>query len=65
MLIEVCDICKRPVNTINKTEVIIQDFKGMTFELDGVFPAKRKFKGVICNKCLDLLRDSNSEKKEE
>lgn len=64
MVIEVCDLCKHPVSSVNKTEVIIQDFKGMTFELDGVFPAKRKFKGVICDKCLDTLRNSNSEKKE-
>lgn len=63
MIIEVCDLCKKPVYDLDKTEVIVKDYKGSTFEFGFVFPAKRRFKGVICDDCLELLRDSV--KKEE
>lgn len=57
MMIEVCDLCKKPVNDLNKTEVIIKDYKGLRYGL-GVYPDKRKIKGVICDNCLDKLRDN-------
>lgn len=58
MNIEVCDICHQPVNDYNKTEVIIKDHKGFAidFEYGFTYSTHRKFKGVICDDCLDLLR---------
>lgn len=63
MLIEVCNLCNRKVSDFNKTEVIIKDHNGVEFDLGYIFRAKRRFKGVICDDCLELLR--GSEKKEE
>lgn len=62
MKVEICDLCYERVSALNKTTVTIEDYKGISFELNGVFPDKRKFKGVICDKCLNRLR--NSDKKE-
>lgn len=50
MQIEVCDLCERRVNNLNSTKVIIKDCK---------FPTSRKFKGVICDNCLKLLKEGN------
>lgn len=62
MMIEVCDLCKKPVNDLNKTEVIIKDYKGMEYcsygDYVGPIRKKRKIKGVICDNCLDKLRDN-------
>lgn len=56
MKIEVCDLCNARVHDLNKTEVTITDHKGMTIDFGRAFPAKRKFKGVICDDCLNLLK---------
>ena len=61
MIIEVCNLCHKKVNEMNKTTVIIKDYKGMEFDLNGVWPAKRKFEGVICDDCLKRLRDGAKE----
>ena len=64
MLIEVCNLCKREVSSLCKTDVIIKDHKGLEFDICGyALPAKRRFKGVICDDCLNLLR--GYEEKEE
>lgn len=63
MIVEVCDLCKKPVKDLYKTQVIIKDYKGCEIEYGFAFPAKRRFKGVICDDCLELLIDSV--KKEE
>lgn len=57
MVIELCDLCGDRVYELNKTEVIIKDYKGVDFDFCMVFPAKRKFKGVICDDCLRLLKE--------
>lgn len=58
MLVELCDLCKKnEVNEDNKTTVIIKDYKGVWFDGMGYpQPAKRKFKAVICDECLNKLR---------
>lgn len=64
MLIEVCDLCRCEVCGIDKTEVIIKDHKGLEFDIFGyALPAKRRYKAVICEDCLERLR--NPKKKEE
>ena len=62
MKIKVCDLCHIPVNDLNKTEVIIKDYKGVSFGPFGVgtYPEKRKMKGVICDDCLNKLRGIQS-----
>lgn len=65
MRIEICDLCRRPVSEFDYTEVTIKDYKGVTADQGGFFPAKRKFKGVICDDCLKLLRERTAEQKEE
>lgn len=61
MKVEICDLCHKRVYESNKTTVIIKDFKGMDIDPTGVYPAKRKFEGVICNDCLKRLRDATKE----
>lgn len=62
MMIEVCNLCKKPVNDLNKTEVIIKDYKGMEYCSYGNYIGKkRKIKGVICDNCLDKLRGNKIE----
>lgn len=63
MMIEVCDLCKKPVNDLNKTEVIIKDYKGVRYGSFGLgaYPEKRKIKGVICDDCLDKLKGDKIE----
>lgn len=57
MIVEVCDLCEGRVCEMKRTEVIIKDYKGVHFDQWGsVWPAKRQFKAVICDKCLDLLK---------
>ena len=56
MKIEICNLCEKRVDKLNSTKVIIKDYKGITFDFDMAFPDKRKFKGVICDDCLSLLR---------
>lgn len=55
MTIELCDLCNKCVHDFNKTVVTIEDHKGVDF--DFWLPAKRKFKGVICDECLRLLKE--------
>ena len=62
MTIELCDLCNKRVRDLNKTVVTIEDRRGIDFEF--LFPAKRKFKGVICDECLRLLKEK-SKKNEE
>ena len=62
MMIEVCDLCKKPVDEFNKTAVIIKDYKGVEYLPYGEFPKKRKIKGVICDDCLDKLRGNRGNK---
>ena len=58
MKIEICDLCNKPVSTHNKTKVIIKDCKGLEFDEFGrAWPCKRKFEGVICDECLQLLKE--------
>ena len=57
MFIEVCDLCKQKVNESNKTKVIIKDHKGLMWDGFGYMcGAKRKYKAVICDDCLSVLR---------
>lgn len=56
MIVEVCDLCEKKVSETNKTIVTIEDCKGVTFDFGGPFPNKRKFKGVICDECLNILK---------
>ena len=56
MKIEVCDLCEKRVDELNSTKVIIKDYKGIAFDFGMAFPDKRKFEGVICDDCLNLLR---------
>lgn len=62
MIIEVCDLCNNRVHELNKTEVIIKDYKGLTFDFNMAFPARRRFKGLICDECLNLLRHKKENK---
>ena len=57
MRVEICDLCHKRVFDTIKTTVTIEDYKGMSIEFGHAFPAKRKFKGVICDECLRRLRD--------
>lgn len=59
MKVEICDLCKKVVNELDYTKVIIKDYKGITFDFGMAFPDKRKFEGVICDDCLSLLRKKN------
>lgn len=61
MKIEVCDLCEKKLGELNRTEVIIKDYKGMTFENRTAFQEKRKFKAVICDDCLSLLREKHKQ----
>lgn len=61
MKIEVCDLCNKRVHDMNKTEVIIKDHKGVSFDFNTALPAKRQFKGVICDDCLRLLKEKKHE----
>lgn len=56
MFIEVCDLCKKEVKESNKTEVIIKDYKGAEWDGFGYTYAKRKYKAVICDDCLNKLK---------
>lgn len=56
MKVELCNLCEKRVNELNSTRVIIKDYKGITFDFDVALPDKRKFEGVICDDCLNLLR---------
>lgn len=59
MKVEICDLCEKRVNELNCTKIIIKDYKGITFDFNTAFPNKRKFEGVICDDCLNLLREKN------
>ena len=61
MKIEVCDLCEKKLGELNRTEVIIKDYKGMTFMCRTALPEKRKFKAVICDNCLNLLREKHKQ----
>lgn len=61
MKVELCNLCERRVSDLNSTKVIIEDYKGISFDFGEVFPNKRKFKGVICDDCLNLLKEKASE----
>jgi len=57
MKIEVCDICHKLVGEFNRTEVMLKDYNGVTFDFFGmVNREKRKWKGIICDSCLKTLR---------
>lgn len=58
MRIEVCDLCHSRVYEGKKTEVIIKDCKSITIDSYGISCSKRRFRGVICDECLKLLRDN-------
>ena len=47
MIVEVCDLCEKQVIETNKTVVTIEECKFLT---------KRKFRGIICNDCLNILK---------
>ena len=57
MKIEVCDLCGREVDEYNRTKVIIKEYKGTRYDGISVYPVKRKISGVICNDCLELLKE--------
>jgi hypothetical protein len=61
MILEVCNLCYKPFCDLTKTEVIIKDYKGFTIDYCGVFPARRRFKAVICDDCLSRLRTKTKE----
>lgn len=60
MKVEVCDICHKEVGEFNRTEVIIKDYNGMIFDFGMTHREKRKWKGVICDRCLSMLRNEQS-----
>lgn len=65
MLIEVCDLCGNQVSSTNKTEIIIKDNKGLHVDEYGhPWPCKRRFKGVICDDCLQFLKEKNHARKD-
>lgn len=61
MKIDVCDICHKPVGEFDRTEVKLMDYNGMTFDFGMAHREKRKWKGIICDKCLALLRGEQNE----
>ena len=56
MKIEVCDLCGKRVDKLDSTKVIIKDYKGVSFDLCGPLPQKRRFRGVICDRCLAEIK---------
>jgi hypothetical protein len=56
MKIEVCDICNQPVDETHKTVCIFKDWNGVSIDHGGFCSARRKWKGVICDKCLSKIR---------
>ena len=58
MKVELCDLCEKRVSELNSTKVIIKDYNGVSFDFGTAFPSKRKFKGIICDDCLKLLREN-------
>ena len=58
MIVELCDLCGNQVSENNKTEIIIKDCKGLYIDEYGhPWSCKRKLKGVICDDCLQLLKE--------
>ena len=65
MTIEVCDLCNERVYGLNKTEIIIKDNKGLSFDDYGcAWPSKRKYKAIICDDCLHMLKKNKEHKNE-
>lgn len=60
MIKKCCDICQQEVSEINSTEITLKDYNGMTFD-NAWFPEKRKWKGIICEKCLKEFRNQAKE----
>lgn len=62
MIKELCDICLQPVGEIDSTRIVLKDYKGLSFGSFGeAEPSKRKWKGVICDKCLEAFRNKAGE----
>jgi hypothetical protein len=62
MTVELCDLCQKRVGILDKTEVVIKDHKGLHIDEWGhAWPDKRKFKAVICDDCLKLLKGNKKE----
>ena len=57
MIIEICDLCGSTVDEDNKTEVIVKDHKGRVIDEFGVWRTKRRYRAVICDDCLKVLRE--------
>ena len=55
MRAELCDLCECRVDEYSCTRVTIKDYKGIDYDFGMAFPDKRKFEGVICDDCLNLL----------
>lgn len=60
MKVELCDLCEKRVDELNSTKVIIKDYKGITCDYNTAFPSKQEFEGVICDDCLNLLRENQT-----
>lgn len=56
MKIEICDLCGKKIDEYKHTKVIIKERNGKKYDVFGIL-VERKFKGVICDDCLKLLKD--------
>lgn len=63
MKIEICDLCECRVDKHNSTKVIIKDYKTHVYTDYGSEAIPRKWKGVICDKCLNQIINNSRSKK--
>lgn len=63
MKIEVCDLCECVVNKFNSTRVTIKDYKTYVYAGYGSEVVPRKWKGVICDNCLNQIVNNSRSKK--
>ena len=53
-----CDLCDRDMSKDeNATKVTWEDNEGVEFDYHGIFRRPRKFEAVICDNCLEFLRN--------
>ena len=63
MKIEVCDLCECRVDKYNSTRVTIKDYKALLYTEYGSKAVPRKWKGVICDNCLNQIVNNSRSKK--
>ena len=59
MIKECCDICHKETNDRNRTKITLKDYKGVAFDTIW-YPIKRKWKGIICDDCLNKFREGEN-----